>query len=74
MTLLREWLEINALKAQGDAVWPVLSYADIKAGHVTAEQREQIKRRGCAVIKAISPRTSARLGSVDAGLSGPQPL
>ena len=22
--------EINALKAQGDAVWPVLSYADIK--------------------------------------------
>ena len=64
--------EINALKAQGDAVWPVLSYADIKAGHVTAEQREQIKRRGCAVIKAISPRTSARLGSVDAGLSGPQ--
>lgn len=66
--------EINALKAQGDAVWPVLSYADIKAGHVTAEQREQIKRRGCAVIKAISPRTSARLGSVDAGLSGPQPL
>lgn len=47
--------EINALKAQGDAVWPVLSYADIKAGHVTAEQREQIKRRGCAVIKAISP-------------------
>lgn len=42
--------EINALKAQGDAVWPVLSYADIKAGHVTAEQREQIKRRGCAVI------------------------
>lgn len=43
--------EINALKAQGDAVWPVLSYADIKAGHVTAEQREQIKRRGCAVIK-----------------------
>ncbi len=47
--------EINALKAQGDAVWPVLSYADIKAGHVTAEQREQIKRRGCAVIKGQFP-------------------
>ncbi|GCY99827.1 hypothetical protein HmCmsJML134_04000 [Escherichia coli] len=65
--------EINALKAQGDAVWPVLSYADIKAGHVTAEQREQIKRRGCAK-RPFPPRTSARLGSVDAGLSGPQPL
>ena len=47
--------EINALKAQGDAVLPVLSYADIKAGHVTAEQREQIKRRGCAVIKGHFP-------------------
>ena len=64
--------EINALKAQGDAVWPVLSYADIKAGHVTAEQREQIKRRGDK--RPFPPRTSARLGSVDAGLSGPQPL
>ena len=58
--------EINALKAQGDAVWPVLSYADIKAGHVTAEQRGD--------KRPFPPRTSARLGSVDAGLSGPQPL
>ncbi|XNM58695.1 YbiU family protein [Escherichia coli] len=47
--------EINALKAQGDAVWPVPSYADIKAGHVTAYLAKQIKRRGCAVRKAISP-------------------
>ena len=54
--------EINALKAQGDAVWPVLSYADIKAGHVTAEQREQIKRRGCAVIKGHFPREQALAG------------
>ncbi len=67
--------EINALKAQGDAVWPVLSYADIKAGHVTAEQREQIKTsRLCGDKRPFPPRTSARLGSVDAGLSGPQPL
>ena len=54
-------VEINALKAQGDAVWPVLSYADIKAGHVTAEQREQIKRRGlCGDKRPFPPRTSAR--------------
>ncbi|XNM85950.1 YbiU family protein [Escherichia coli] len=47
----------------------------MKAGHVTANQREQIKRRGCAVIKGHFPREQA-LGwdSVDAGLSGPQPL
>ncbi|VDZ57470.1 Protein of uncharacterised function (DUF1479) [Citrobacter freundii] len=47
--------EINALKAQGSPVWPVLSYADIKAGRVSAEQREEIKRRGCAVIKGHFP-------------------
>lgn len=62
MTLPTRVAEINALKAQGDAVWPVLSYADIKAGHVTAEQREQIKRRGCAVIKRPFPREQALAG------------
>lgn len=51
--------EINALKAQGSPVWPVLSYADIKAGRVSAEQREEIKRRGCAVIKGHFPREQA---------------
>lgn len=51
--------EINALKAQSSPVWPVLSYADIKAGRVSAEQREEIKRRGCAVIKGHFPREQA---------------
>jgi hypothetical protein len=37
----------------------VLSYADIKAGRVSAEQREEIKRRGCAVIKGHFPREQA---------------
>ncbi|XPE41109.1 YbiU family protein [Shigella flexneri] len=50
--------EINALKARVP-VWPVLSYADIKAGRVSAEQREEIKRRGCAVIKGHFPREQA---------------
>lgn len=51
--------EINALNAQGAPVWPELSYADINAGTVTAQQREQIKRRGCAVIKGHFPREQA---------------
>lgn len=51
--------EINTLKAQGDAVWPALSYADIQSGAITAAQREQIKRRGCAVIKGHFPREQA---------------
>ncbi|MTH47658.1 DUF1479 domain-containing protein [Intestinirhabdus alba] len=51
--------EINALKAQGDAVWPVLEYADIAAGRITPRQREAIRRRGCAVIKGHFPRQRA---------------
>ena len=51
--------EINALKAQGAPVWPELSYADINAGTIAAQQREQIKRRGCAVIKGHFPRERA---------------
>lgn len=44
-------VEINVFKVQGDVVWSVLFYVDIKVGYVIVEQREQIKRRGCAVIK-----------------------
>lgn len=51
--------EIEALKASGDAVWPVLTYTDIASGKVTDAQREQIKRRGCAVIKGHFPREQA---------------
>lgn len=58
-TIATRVAEINALKAQSDAVWPVLPYADIQAGTVTAVQREQIKRRGCAVIKGHFPREQA---------------
>ena len=41
----------------------VVPDADIKAGRVSAEQREEIKRRGCAVIKGHFSREQApRLG------------
>lgn len=51
--------EINDLKAQGDAVWPVIPFEAIQNGAVTAEQREAIRRRGCAVIKGHFPREQA---------------
>lgn len=61
-TIATRVAEINALKAQSDAVWPVLPYADIQAGTVTAAQREQIKRRGCAVIKGHFPASRRWVG------------
>lgn len=51
--------EIDALKAAGNPVWPVLVYSDLASGKVTEAQREEIKRRGCAVIKGQFSREQA---------------
>lgn len=51
--------EINALKNKGEIVWPEIPFADVKNGTITAEQREAVKRRGCAVIKGHFPREQA---------------
>lgn len=51
--------EINALKAQGEDVWPVIAFEDVKQGRVSEQQRTLIKQRGCAVIKGHFPRERA---------------
>lgn len=51
--------EINALKARGEPVWPVIPFADIQNGTLSEAQREAVKRRGCAVIKGHFPREQA---------------
>ncbi|MBB1200000.1 DUF1479 domain-containing protein [Enterobacteriaceae bacterium 89] len=51
--------EIEALKAAGKPVWPVISYAELAKGNITDAQREEIKRRGCAVIEGHFPREQA---------------
>jgi len=51
--------EINALKAKGETVWPVIPFEDVKSGRVSEAQRAAIKRRGCAVIKGHFPREQA---------------
>ncbi len=38
--------EIEAAKARGENVWPVIEYADIANGTVTAEQLAYLKKRG----------------------------
>ena len=51
--------EINALKAQGEDVWPVIPFEAVKQGRVSEQQRALIKQRGCAVIKGHFPRERA---------------
>ena len=51
--------EIAADKARGATVWPVLDYADIEAGTVTAEDLAALRRRGCLVVRGHFGRDQA---------------
>ncbi|MGW7535403.1 YbiU family protein [Amycolatopsis sp. NPDC054798] len=51
--------EIEAAKARGEEIWPVLDYADIEAGRVSAEDLARLKRRGCLVVRGHFPREQA---------------
>ncbi len=51
--------EIDADLAAGESVWPVIDYADIENGTVTAAQLDKLKRRGCLVVRGHFPREQA---------------
>jgi hypothetical protein len=51
--------EIEAAKRRGENVWPVVEYADIAAGTVSDEAREQLHRRGCIVVRGTFEREQA---------------
>src|SRR3954447_1672754 len=51
--------EIEETKRRGESVWPVIDYADIAAGTVSAEQLEYLHRRGCVVIRGHFERDQA---------------
>ena len=55
-----EIADIEAAKARGEEVWPVISYADIEAGTVSAETLALLKRRGCAVVRGHFDRARGR--------------
>ncbi|WP_086789852.1 YbiU family protein, partial [Crossiella equi] len=44
---------------RGEEVWPVLEFADVAQGRVGAEERAEVRRRGCAVIRGTFPRERA---------------
>jgi hypothetical protein len=51
--------EITAARDRGDAVWPVIDYADIEAGTVPAEALALLRRRGCLVVRGHFDRDQA---------------
>jgi hypothetical protein len=51
--------EIEADRARGEQVWPVLDYAEIAAGTVTPRQLAKLKQRGCLVVRGHFPHEQA---------------
>ncbi len=50
---------IATARERGETVWPVISYADIAAGTVSAAARELLRRRGCLVVRGHFDRDQA---------------
>ena len=70
-----EIADIQAAKARGEEVWPVIDYADIAAGTVSPETLALLKRRGCAVVRGHFDRAPGRaVGRRRGRLRGVQPL
>ena len=51
--------QIAAEKALGETVWPVIDYADIAAGTVTADQLARLRQRGCLIVRGHFDRDQA---------------
>jgi len=51
--------DIEQRQASGEPVWPIIDYRDIAAGTVPATQVEEVRRRGCAVVRGHFPRETA---------------
>jgi hypothetical protein len=58
--LAAEVAGIEAARDRGEPVWPVLDYADIAAGTVTTEAVDQLRRRGCVVVRGQFDHERAR--------------
>jgi hypothetical protein len=52
--------EIKAGTERGETAWPVIEYADIADGTVTAEELDKLRRRGCLVVRGHFPHQQAR--------------
>jgi hypothetical protein len=54
-----EVADIEAARGRGEAIWPVIDYADIAAGTVPAGRLALLRRRGCLVVRGHFERDRA---------------
>jgi Protein of unknown function (DUF1479) len=57
--------DIVAASQAGEAIWPVIDYADIASGTVPAQARALLRRRGCLVVRGHFTRDQARAWDKD---------
>lgn len=50
---------IEALRAEGDPVWPIVDYADLEGGKVPEDTAALLRERGCLVVREHFPRDLA---------------
>ena len=60
-----EIADIEATRARGEEVWPVIEYADIAAGTVAPQTLALLQRRGCAVVRGHFEREQAERWDAD---------
>jgi Protein of unknown function (DUF1479) len=58
--LTTEVTEIESARDRGETVWPVIDYADIAAGTADPGLTDQLRRRGCAVVRGQFGHDRAR--------------
>ena len=51
--------DITAARERGETIWPVIDYADIAAGTVSAADLAKLRRRGCLVVRGHFDRDQA---------------
>jgi hypothetical protein len=51
--------DVVATRTRGEAVWPVIDFADIAAGTVPDQLVAAVRRRGCAIVKGTFARERA---------------
>lgn len=64
--LVAEIEDIKATKARGEEVWPIIDFADIERGTVSAESIAKLQRRGCVMIRGHFDRAQAESWDADA--------
>ena len=63
----READAIGEADARGESVVPIVDHADVAAGRVPSARVEEIRHRGCAIVRGVFPRERAEAWNRELG-------